>query len=151
MRKVLTVSANPQAGFTDANVIGKRSARAPKVPQQSDGVGNMDEMGQNLEGIIVGIMAIMAVLSFALSLWMFWSGFQAIRQGAWRHALWRQNLLISVALLFAFLMYLRDDRLIDDPTQWIFYGFAAPMLLAHMLGVSLGLMRGVRNSGSGRE
>jgi protein-S-isoprenylcysteine O-methyltransferase Ste14 len=106
----------------------------------------MDEMQNDLEGLISVIMAMLLVAAIVLLVVAFWLGQRRVRRGELRRALWTLNALVVINAWLVLMAFWENAKFEDNPAQWLIGGFAGPLVLGYALGASVGLLR-TRGSG----
>lgn len=101
----------------------------------------MDEMQNELSGLITVVLAMVLVAAIVLAAVTLWLGYRRVARGEVRRALWTINALVGLNAWLAVLVFLADARFEENPAQWIMGGFGGPALAGYALGCSFGLLR----------
>lgn len=101
----------------------------------------MDEMQNDLTGLITVVLAMVLVAAIVLACVAFWLGHRRVRRAEVRRALWTLNILVFLNAWLAIMAFMSNTQFEDNPAQWVMGGFGGPALLGYALGCSFGLLR----------
>lgn len=102
----------------------------------------MDEIGPQMEGFVMVLLAMLGLMSLLLALGLGWAGWRRVRRGGVRVALVVTNALVAATLITVALL-LAGGELRSPMNPWLvllvfFYG---PMLAGYGLGTTAALLR----------